>query len=125
MLTQSLTLFPHPTHTAVTKQQAETENTSSQPITTSISIISPTQACPPLTQTSSPYIVTSPTTQPSSCNSSKWVLQTPQPQMVVVRDYQILIIVIPAAVVTVLLVICVVAIGVCICMRHNDNNGWR
>ncbi|XP_064407076.1 uncharacterized protein LOC135351892 isoform X2 [Halichondria panicea] len=50
---------------------------------------------------------------------------TPTPRTVVVKDYQILVIVIPTAVCTVLIVLCIVAVGVCICCYNRGNRGWK
>jgi len=47
------------------------------------------------------------------------------PSVVVVKDYQLLAIVLPVAVATVLIVVGVVSVGVIICVRDKRDNGWK
>ncbi len=138
----------HP-HTVITRQLETTESHPTSTITipsTTVDTLQPTSSqsslhthstytssqhthstCTSSLHTHSTYTTSSTHTTSTGVHTVRpsIAITAPTPRTVVVKDYQILVIVIPTAVCTVLIVLCIVAVGVCICCYNRGNRGWK
>ncbi len=119
---------PHPSHphTVITQQL---ETTASHPTST---ITTPSTTVGTLQPTSSQLHTHSPYTKSIRYHATdihtvrpSITITAPTPRTVVVKDYQILVIVLPTAVCIVLIVLCIMAVGICICFHNHGGRGWK